>query len=335
MNLPTYLFLSCLLLRPSLSASDAAKQQEAINRLEQAVDKTNIFALPSFVLKASVQLDNRGKLAEGIYQLLWNGPDQWKEEIVLPGYTEVQVGGKGVVWVKRATDFLPLPVYDLHRALGYGSSLGSPPAVSLVRWDIKPSDRVKKNYERKEHGEKLACVEIESEQKRSSEFCTREGSETLARISSSYGDNDLQPVGEKVFPRLLSFVRDGKAVAKVTVTELTTPGRFAPNAFTPPAGVSPQAGCMNPVSPTILTKKPPQYPESARMQRVQGTVAVHISIGKDGVPAIRRVVDTPGSDLTASSLAALKEWRYEPPTCDGQSVQVETIVEVNYTLSYH
>jgi hypothetical protein len=40
---------------PTAAAVDA-KQQEAINRLEQAAAKTNIFALPSFELKADIQM---------------------------------------------------------------------------------------------------------------------------------------------------------------------------------------------------------------------------------------------------------------------------------------
>src|SRR6266851_3698255 len=116
-----------ILIAPFLSASGAPEQQEALKRLERAVAKANIFDLPSFQMTATVQIENRDSPLAGTYQLLWHGPEQWREEISLPGYTEVQVGGKGTVWIQRSTDFLPLAVYQLHLALGFGSQAGANP----------------------------------------------------------------------------------------------------------------------------------------------------------------------------------------------------------------
>src|SRR5580765_1974706 len=104
---------------PLLLASDKPDQQEAINRMQQAVTKTNIFELPSFSMKAATQVEIQGKPVEGTYQLLWNGPDQWREEIAFPGYKEVQVGGKGAVWVQRNADFIPIPIFHLRQALDF------------------------------------------------------------------------------------------------------------------------------------------------------------------------------------------------------------------------
>jgi hypothetical protein len=115
---------------------DAAKQQEGIKKIEQAVTHTNIFELPSFEMKASVQIATQGKLTDGTYQLLWNGPAQWREEIRFPGYTEVQVGGNGTVSIQRSTAFLPLRIYHLHAALGFGSGalgVGVPPQLEMEK----------------------------------------------------------------------------------------------------------------------------------------------------------------------------------------------------------
>src|SRR5271167_2790382 len=128
----------------SLNASDADQQQEAIARLQQAISKTDIFELPSFVMKADVRIEDHGKIASGTYELLWNGPDQWRERISVPGYSEVQTGGKGMVWVQRNTDFIPVPIYTLRQALGFGPSAGSPQSMSLVRLALTPRDTIKK-----------------------------------------------------------------------------------------------------------------------------------------------------------------------------------------------
>jgi len=43
-------------------------------------------------------------------------------------------------------------------------------------------------------------------------------------------------------------------VARVNITDFTTPAQFPPDSFNPPAGVSPQAGCMNPTAPKLIKK---------------------------------------------------------------------------------
>ncbi|MBZ5665010.1 MAG: energy transducer TonB [Acidobacteriia bacterium] len=324
-----------LVLQPLLASSDAAKKQDALKKVEQAVARTNIFELPSFQMKATVQIENQGKLVDGSYQLLWNGPEQWREEIQLPGYSEIQVGGKETVWIQRSTDFLPLRIHDLHTALGFGSGgEGSGAAFgSLVQSGLTPTDTVKKMRQRKEHGEAETCVEYENEVKRSLEICVNETTNTLARGSSAFADKDFQPVGgNKVYPRSLSFVEEGKTVAKADITEFTTPGQFSPNSFTPPAGVSPRVGCMNPAPARLIKRRMPEYPDSARRGHVEGTVALDAWIGIDGIPRIGEVVRHSTPDLEHSSISALKEWRYQPTTCNGKPVEVETILTVNYSL---
>ena len=138
--------------------------------------------------------------------------------------------------------------------------------------------------------------------------------------------------GGKVYPRFLSFVEDGKAVATVTVSEFIAPAQFSPNSFTPPPGVLPIAGCMNPAPTHLIKRLTPQYPESARQRWIEGTVAVDAWIGLDGIPRIGDVVGHANPDLEHSSLSALKEWRFEPATCDGKPVEVETVLRVNYSL---
>jgi hypothetical protein len=83
-----------VLLAPRPSASELPDQQDAMKKLEEAVSKTNIFELPSFQMKATWQVDRPGKPLDGSYQLLWNGPERWREEITFPLYTEVQIGAK-------------------------------------------------------------------------------------------------------------------------------------------------------------------------------------------------------------------------------------------------
>jgi TonB family protein len=328
------LAVACLLISPLLRASDAAEQQEAVKKLEEAVSKTNIFDLPSFQMTASVQVENQGEQLEGSYRLLWNGREQWREEITIPGYTELQIGGKGTVWVQRSTDFLPLRIYQLHAALGFWSSAGADPGYSgyLVRVGITPTDHVKKVHSRKQHGNKLTCVEVEHEPGFSSELCVNDNTGTLVR-GTFYEEHDFQPVGGKIFPRSLSFVDSGKTVVKISISNLVASADFPPNSFTPGTGVAAEAGCMNPTPYREIKKVAPQYPPALRQQRIQGMAAFDVSITTDGVPRIRRMVASSNPAFEKSTETAIAAWRYEPATCDGKPVEVETVLHMRYTLS--
>ncbi|MGC2170460.1 MAG: energy transducer TonB [Candidatus Sulfotelmatobacter sp.] len=327
------LIVPILVFAEFLGASDTARQQEAITRLEQAVSKTNIFELPSFAMKANVQIEDHEKSVNGTYELLWNGPDQWREEITLPGYTEVQTGAKETVWVQRSGDFIPVPIYQLRQALGFGSSAGSSQSIALVQLALTPGDTIKKTKERKEHGDKLTCFAIESAQKQSSEICVNDSSDTIVRDPLLFADSNLQPVAGKVFPRLLVLHHADKVVAKVNVVELVSPAQFPPDTFTPPSGASPQAGCMNPLVPHLINRQAPEYPVIARQLHHEGTVSFDVLIGKDGAPRFRKLVESAGPDLDDSAQRALSQWRYAPAVCNGQPVEFETVLQVNYKLS--
>jgi TonB family protein len=314
-----------------LHASDAPGREEPFKKIEQAVSKTNIFELSSFQMKANVQIESHGKPLNGTYQMLWNGPNQWREEMRFPGYEETVVGGEDTVWIKRSTDFIPFQIFHVHAALGFGFGTPLYDPASLTQYRLTSNDTFKKTRTRKRHGQKLSCFEFESQDKRTSEICLNDSNGTITR-ESPYEDNDFQGAGEKTFPRSLSYSEDQKPVVKVDISQLVTPAQFAADSFVPPLGVSPQPGCMNPSPARITHKVNPQYPESARRDHIEGTVGVDVVIGTDGVPKINTVVASPHPDLEKSSLLAIKDWRYDPATCKGKPIQIETVLSVNYAL---
>jgi protein TonB len=82
----------------------------------------------------------------------------------------------------------------------------------------------------------------------------------------------------------------------------------------------------------LIHKVQPQYPPLARQARIQGTVVLQALIGKDG--AIQNLHVVSGHPmLTNSALEAVKEWRYKPYYLNGEPVEVETTINVNFTLS--
>jgi hypothetical protein len=93
----------------------------ATQLIQDAETKSEIFALPSFDMQGTAHIVSKGKPMDGTYRLMWNGPDQWREEIRFPDYTEERIGSKGSLWTQRSTGAMPYPIYKFRSALGFGS----------------------------------------------------------------------------------------------------------------------------------------------------------------------------------------------------------------------
>ena len=82
----------------------------------------------------------------------------------------------------------------------------------------------------------------------------------------------------------------------------------------------------------LVHKVQPQYPPLARQARIQGVVVLQALIGKDGNIQNLHVVSGHPM-LTNSALEAVKEWKYKPYYLNGEPVEVETTINVNFSLS--
>jgi protein TonB len=82
----------------------------------------------------------------------------------------------------------------------------------------------------------------------------------------------------------------------------------------------------------VIHKVEPPYPPIAKTARVQGVVILQAVIGKDG--SIQNLHVVSGNPLlTQAALEAVKQWRYRPYILNGDPVEVETTVEVRFTLA--
>ncbi len=83
----------------------------------------------------------------------------------------------------------------------------------------------------------------------------------------------------------------------------------------------------------LVNKVQPMYPESAKSAGVQGTVVLHAVIGMDGKPLSLRVMNGQiDPELARSAVEAVSQWRYTPTLLNGDPIEVETTITVNYSL---
>jgi protein TonB len=82
----------------------------------------------------------------------------------------------------------------------------------------------------------------------------------------------------------------------------------------------------------LIHQVKPTYPPLARQARIQGTVVLQAVIGKDG--SIQNLKVVSGHPMLApAALEAVKQWRYKPYFLNGEPVEVDTTINVNFTLS--
>ncbi len=82
----------------------------------------------------------------------------------------------------------------------------------------------------------------------------------------------------------------------------------------------------------VLSKVNPTYPPDAKAAGISGSVVLHAIIGKDGTIEDLTVISGP-KELTASALDAVRQWTYRPYLLNGEPVEVDTTITVNYQLA--
>jgi protein TonB len=95
-----------------------------------------------------------------------------------------------------------------------------------------------------------------------------------------------------------------------------------------PKKISVSTGVM---AGNILSKIDPAYPAIAKAARIQGTVILSATISKTGTIENLTVLSGPPM-LAQSALDAVRNWRYKPYLLNGQPVEVQTTVNITFTL---
>ena len=82
----------------------------------------------------------------------------------------------------------------------------------------------------------------------------------------------------------------------------------------------------------LINQVRPEYPPLARAARVQGTVSLNATIGKDGNVQDLKVMSGPPL-LIQAAMDAVKKWAYRPTLLNNNPVEVATTIDVSFTLS--
>jgi len=82
----------------------------------------------------------------------------------------------------------------------------------------------------------------------------------------------------------------------------------------------------------LVKKVHPVYPLMSKTASEQGVVTIAAVIGTDGRIHELEVLASPFPLLAVSAVDAVKKWKYKPSLLNGEAVEVETIVNVAFSL---
>lgn len=82
---------------------------------------------------------------------------------------------------------------------------------------------------------------------------------------------------------------------------------------------------------SLIRRVEPVYPPLARTARIQGPVLLAAVIGKDGTMTELHAISGPPM-LVRAAIDAVSQWRYKPYILNGEAIDVDTQITVNFVL---
>jgi protein TonB len=193
-----------------------------------------------------------------------------------------------------------MPAGASQQAVVPGSQLAKPSAsagnLSTVRIAANPEPLTKKP--------EPAPIRVKSEP--ATAKAQTQAEESAAQVPSPFG---------------VASANDGTLSGLVSSAPVSLP-RAAPGTLRISQGVS---------QGLLIKRVQPIYPPTALAMRTQGTVLLEATINKEGI--ITNLKTVSGDPVLARAAAsAVKQWRYKPYALDGEPVEIQTQITVNFKL---
>jgi TonB family protein len=273
---------------------------------------------------------------EGTLSLLWSSPTKWREELRLPGYVRVRVGGDHKYWVQRNAPFEISVVERIDELMNVSAKL-------LVRPDEKIGDPQRKT----ENGATRDCVDIARNPTSSRTLCFDAASGAL--VLDDRSQPNLPPIIQSIetsrseyanylpwqghfFPRTMTAFSGTAQAIRIQVNGLGPLEIIDANTFVPPGGAQEWEMCDTPQPAVPLQRTQPAYPESAQKSGEAGIVQVYVEIETNGSLSHMAIVTPPRAEFDKPTLDALTKWLYKPAMCNGTPQRMHTIITTAYGL---
>jgi len=77
----------------------------------------------------------------------------------------------------------------------------------------------------------------------------------------------------------------------------------------------------------------PVYPKEAKVAGIQGLVRMQAIVGIEGQILGLKLLSSPSPELARAAMDAVSQWKYSPTLLNGNPVEIQTVIDVNFTLA--
>jgi len=304
-----------------------------------AASKLNNLAAPDakpWHIKATFQLfDEQGAVTdEGTYEEFWASAFRFKRTFTGKAFSQTAYGSKKGVLLTGAQEEPDILLVARNNLV---HPLPDDVIIEHTGYTTKPLDS---------GSVKLLCVipsaAAPGAPADNSAYCLNTDDPMLrvaARPSTSdqtFHNRHLR-VEDRAIAGEMKIMHNGKVTVTLHLETATVLDPSDEAVFTPPPGAVPEAlriTVSDAVSQGMLQYKvTPEYPSAARNAHVEGVVTLQGTISKNG--AIRSLKALAGPEiLQGAAMQAVQQWRYRPYLLNGQPVEVQTTINVAFTLPH-
>jgi TonB family protein len=284
-------------------------------------------------VKATYQLlDDKGGITDqGTYEEFWVSPTKYKRTFTGKAFTRTEYGTKDGILASGDQGSLISQAFKIRS--GFFAPLPSSESIEKNTYILA---------QREAGGVKFACLNLKDALGNPFGFSwCLSPDKPILRVGSS------SPTEQVVHNRILrfqgrfiagdlAFVQQGKPTLTAHIDSIEGLNTIDEAIFLPPADAARAKPMRITISGAVangslIRRAIPDYPFVAKERRIQGTVVLQATIGKDGRIENLRVISGP-EQLQQAALDAVKQWIYRPYLLDGEPVEVETRINVVFTL---
>ncbi len=338
---------------PAAAKKHSKQNPAALALFKKAIQLSDIQSENStpFRLQATARIFNgQGQESDGLFVVFWAPGKRWRTEAMFPGYTETSGRDGSTLWSKKSYEYEPYPVSLLWQEISFGDTLRS--FIAKPRANASETEKPRRkptqlplDKPKPRKGTDNECVRAAGFY----QFCF----DPSTRLVQTFGQagplrfeyGDYQPFGSKLFPRTMRILYpNGKKMVELQVTSVLSLKTPNPALFAPVAGAKERSaparlncGPGKVIRAKITHEVIPIYPAQAKDHGIEGTVMMYVTIGKDGVPHMLWVVNSPSPLLSAAAVEAVRQWRYRPTefVCSQGNQVIVSLLDVNTIITVH
>ncbi len=316
-----FAMFALMLVSAVLAAGDSPPQ--AVQLLQRASQVQNLETPGSQAFRLSISFRaslRGGGQTGGTYLLVWKAPQKWREEIHMPGFNQLTVGGDGRHWTAQNLGIEPDSVRLLKTL------------AEVFAFTPKPIEQPKRVRDRSWQGKTLTCIDWQAPQWNSKGESCFDAAGVLVREDardSRREYSDYTAFGQKMYPRALRIEEEGSRL-EARVEQLAPFADVNDAWFMPPPNSEEWPTCdVGEVPPKATSTPDPGFPGRCTGPSASMTV-LQVVVGADGRPSQVLVATSAGDAFDKAAVEAVQTWRFRPATCGSTPVKSQIRVEVNF-----